>query len=782
MFQRFLSVFAVIVFVSLISHCGIQKATDQAGYVGSSNCRSCHEHFYQLWATSRHGKAMQKVTKPFVEENLVFDGKPISIGDYTYVAQFNGKKAWIVEKNASDQKRYEMLYAVGGKNIYFFLTPLEKGRLQVLPLAFDVKSKKWYNTTQSMVRHAADLPDAPIDWREPALTFNTSCYSCHVSQLQTNYDLESDSYHTTWTEPGINCETCHGASAEHIKVCRNITNEKIPSDLKIIRTKYFSNQQTNSSCSSCHAKMRPLTQSYKPGDEFFNHFDLITLEDHDFYPDGRDLGENYTYTSWRMSPCAKSGQLSCLHCHTSSGRFRFKNEPNQACMPCHKERVENVEAHSHHKKDSEGSKCIACHMPMTEFAKMKRTDHSMLPPTPATTIAYNSPNACNICHKEKTAAWADSAVRKWHKKDYQASKMHLAGLIAAARKEDWSKLNEMLDYIKSTNHDEIFTTSLIRLLRRCPNPEKWPVIKEALNDPSPLVRSSAAEVLEENLTPQNVRALTELLNDSLLLVRYKAMRALSRIPKNILERSEQLNLDKAFAEYEKALKVRLDSWISHYNLGNFYLNQQRFNEAVQSYNLAIKLNPNEIMPLINLSIAYNRLKQNDKAEQALRKALAIDPQNYAAYLNLGMLLAEMGRKNEAVMAFKKALEINPQSAQAAYNLAVLYDQEGLLNEAVKYSSLAAELDQQDPKYLYSYAFFLQKAGNKAQATEVLEKCTQKFPAYGESYLLLGYIWEQQGKEDKAVQVYGAAIERDDLDYGSRRRILAKLNELTNRTN
>ena len=31
----------------------------------------------------------------------------------------------------------------------------------------------------------------------------------------------------------------------------------------------------------------------------------------------------------------------------------------------------------------------------------------MLPPTPAATIAFRSPNACNLCHKDKDAAWAD---------------------------------------------------------------------------------------------------------------------------------------------------------------------------------------------------------------------------------------------------------------------------------------------------------------------------------------------------------------------------------------
>ena len=144
-------------------------------------------------------------------------------------------------------------------------------------------------------------------------------------------------------------------------------------------------------CAPCHAKMVALSASFMPGDRYFDHFDLTTLEHPDFYPDGRDLGENYTLTTWRLSPCVKSGQLDCMHCHTSSGRFRFVDEPNKACLPCHQQLVDNSVAHSHHLPDSTGNQCITCHMPQTQFANMMRSDHSMLSPTPATSLQVQIP-------------------------------------------------------------------------------------------------------------------------------------------------------------------------------------------------------------------------------------------------------------------------------------------------------------------------------------------------------------------------------------------------------
>ena len=216
-------------------------------------------------------------------------------------------------------------------------------------------------------------------------------------------------------------------------------------DIKIIRTLEFSHAQMNDMCATCHAKLVPLSTDFIAGEKFYDHYDLITLEHQDFYPDGRDLGENYTFTSWSMSPCLKSGKLDCNHCHTPSGRPRFEGrQSNQSCLPCHAPIVENPTAHSHHKADSTGNSCIACHMPMSRFAAMGRTDHSMRPPTPAATIAYKSPNACNQCHTDHDAPWADQWVRKWYPRDYQAEPLRRAALLDAARKNDWQRLPEML--------------------------------------------------------------------------------------------------------------------------------------------------------------------------------------------------------------------------------------------------------------------------------------------------------------------------------------------------
>jgi Flp pilus assembly protein TadD len=678
---------------------------------------------------------MQPVTAAFVRRNLKMDGPPISVGDAIYAPEASAKDSTIVERSPKGIRRYPIEQAMGGKNVYYFLTTLDRGRLQVLPLAYDVRRQTWINSTASMVMHESGPSAAPVDWRDHTLTFNTACYGCHVSQLVTNYDPKSDSYHTRWMEPGIDCETCHGPSSAHVQVLHEAQREKRnrpPDDLKIISVRKLTKAQRNDLCASCHAKLMAITTGFKPGDRFFDHYDLGALESDDFFPDGRDYRENYSVTSWRMSPCAKSGELDCIHCHTSSGRYRFKDEKNanNACLPCHEDRVKNAPAHTHHSPDSAGNRCISCHMPMTEYARMRRSDHSMRPPTPATTLAFKSPNACNSCHADKYAAWADRIVRQWYRSDYQTPVLALARLVDAARREDWSKLAAILTYIQRPDRDEIFSASLIRLLSTCRDPRRIPALLKSLQDVSPLVRSTAVMALSQEMTPQTASVLLSSANDDYGLVRIQAGAALAKVRTDQLDSATRATMERAVSEYVASLEARPDDFRRHLNLGVLYADRGQLQASIAEYQMAARLRPDTPQPLVNASVVYSRLRQNDKAEEALRRAIHLDSANSPALFNLGLLLAERNRMPEAEQILRRALDVDPANAALAYNLCVIVSKTRL-EEAIGLCRRAVVSAPQDPRYLYTLAFFLVQNGDLKGAAAVLRRsaasgiaCTQ----------------------------------------------------------
>jgi tetratricopeptide (TPR) repeat protein len=746
---------------ALVLVCGRPQRAEQeqsrvapVRYSGSAQCRGCHEDFYRLWSTSRHGLAMQPFSTTLAGEQLTPQQKDIVVADRRYRADLTAGQ--VREGSPRSAVGHPIAHVMGGKNVYFFLTPHERGRLQVLPVAYDVRRKEWYDVAASALRHFTEVTERAVHWTDPELTFNSACHGCHVSQLSSNYDPATDSYRTTWAEPGINCETCHGPGEAHIRAVSQggssgRGNETVPAGSKLITTSGFTHDQKNEMCAPCHARMSPLTNSFRPGDRYFDAFDLVGLESPDFYPDGRDLGENYTFTGWRGSACVQSGQLDCLHCHTSSGRYRFKDagSANQACLPCHQARVQDGVAHSHHPDGKVA--CIDCHMPKTEFARMVRSDHSMRPPAPAATIAFGSPNACNGCHRDKTPAWSDRVVRKRHARDYQAPVLRRGALIAAARKGDWSKLPAMLAAVRGPARDEVTAASLLRLLRSCPSGDKRPAILAAMGDPSPWVRAAAVEAAREHLDAEGVAALLAVTRDPVRLPRVRAADALAGLPASAVPDGRRADLEAATRELEASLTARPDDFASQGDLGALYGRRGDTARAIAAYEVAARLRPDMAAPLVNVSLLYNKVGRNSDAERVLRRALAIDstsPSSAAVHLNLGLLLGGLGRLAEAEASLRAALARDPKSAAAAYNLAVIVARTRP-DEGVTLSRRASELEPASAKYAYTWAFYLAQRGDRRTAISVLGRALDGGAVSTESYTLLGRLLTEAGRTTEA---------------------------------
>lgn len=458
-----------------------------------------------------------------------------------------------------------------------------------------------------------------------------------------------------------------------------------------------------------------------------------------------------------MSPCAKAGKLDCLDCHTSSGRYRFEapERANEACLPCHADKVSDPAAHSRHPAASPASRCVACHMPVTEFARMRRSDHSMLPPAPAATLRFGSPNACNLCHTDKDAAWADAWVRRWRPRDYQQPVLERAALVDAARRGDWSRLDAMLAYLRQPDRDEIFAASLLRLLRRSEREEKWPAVVAALEDPSPLVRAAAAEAAAGARHPQALRALVRALGDEFRLVRVRAAAALNRAPEGGLAAEDRERLARAAAELEASMRVRPDDPGARVNLGNYYLSRGELDRALSEFETALKIDPRHVPALVNASLAYNLAGRNEKAESALRAALRVEPDNAAANFNLGLLLGELGRRAEAKQALERAWAADSTLAAAAYNLCVL-EAPASLERALSWCRKAALAQPGEPKYAYTLAFYLRGAGALGEARAVLEDLTRRHPGYADGFRLLAQVHAAQGNRAAAREALGRA--------------------------
>jgi formate-dependent nitrite reductase cytochrome c552 subunit len=74
-----------------------------------------------------------------------------------------------------------------------------------------------------------------------------------------------------------------------------------------------------------------------------------------------------------------------------------------------------VEAHTHHRAGSAGNACVGCHMPKIEqtIADVNVRSHTFRFITPGETETLKIPNACNVCHQDKTSQWAAGELKTW---------------------------------------------------------------------------------------------------------------------------------------------------------------------------------------------------------------------------------------------------------------------------------------------------------------------------------------------------------------------------------
>ena len=112
--------------------------------------------------------------------------------------------------------------------------------------------------------------------------------------------------------------------------------------------------------------------------------------------------------------------ITCSSCHDVHGTGNdgeLLKPANVMCLECHGPNSPNgprsatIEQHTHHKAGSAGSECVGCHMPKIEqtIPGVNVRSHTFRFISPARTESLKIPNSCNVCHADKSTAWAMDA-------------------------------------------------------------------------------------------------------------------------------------------------------------------------------------------------------------------------------------------------------------------------------------------------------------------------------------------------------------------------------------
>ncbi len=122
---------------------------------------------------------------------------------------------------------------------------------------------------------------------------------------------------------------------------------------------------------------------------------------------------------------------------------------------------------------------------------------------------------------------------------------------------------------------------------------------------------------------------------------------------------ESGQLDRALAEYDRAVSLRPDFAKAYNGRGRYYYSQGLFGPAVTEFSQAVARNPSLVPGYVNLGAALSMQGRYIEGIDAFKRAIALNPRYVLAYDGLGITYVKMASWEQARSAWEAALKINP---------------------------------------------------------------------------------------------------------------------------
>jgi predicted CXXCH cytochrome family protein len=623
------------------------------GYVGAEACAKCHASINHEWEESRHRRMMQPATNQSVEGDFA-QGKVVLRGT-TYLLQYRDNHYYITEPDLSGKPwEHRVEYTLGEQRFQHYLTTLADGRIMVMPPTWDITRKKW--------AFDLDIGNPEEGSGDPIQVWNKTCYSCHVSRGQKNFDREKLAYHTTWQDFGINCESCHGPGKEHIaraadaKVMDADTRARIKE--AIINPTGLDPTSSTMVCAQCHSFRDIYADNFKAGANYYDYFTpvmqyrLPASEDAAYWPDGRPRQlSNEAFGLWQ-SPCFLKGGATCVTCHTSphhadiDRNLQLRPNNNALCTGCHTTTAANIPAHTHHGRKSSGSLCIECHMPATVISlETRMRDHSMSIPTPENTIRHDIPNACNLCHRDKDAAWSVRQMNAWYGDNSRQKLIRRVDAFTQARQNAPEAIPELRRIVSDPSGGPLIRANAAGYLSSFSNdPSAYEAVLRAFADPEPLVRATAATAIRPSAAQREALApeLVMLLKDPIRTVRMSAAIAMVAMGVRPFPGEDGERYERAKELYHARAGLNSDDAQQQLAAGKFFFLSGDMAGAVNAFRAALKIDPS--IPA-QYFLARSMAEKGDY--QSARQILNAIPRDDRQYDSARRLLAEIEAKDPA---------------------------------------------------------------------------------------------------------------------------------------
>jgi tetratricopeptide (TPR) repeat protein len=703
-----------------------------ASFVGSEACRDCHRAEYDKWIDSHHRWAMAAANEETVRgdfDDAVYD----HFGRRSRFHRRDGKFYVHTQGVDGQPEEFEVTHTFGWYPLQQYLVPFPGGRLQCLPLAWDVEKRRWYHL----------YPEAPLDpkdwlyWTNNSQNWNGMCAECHSTDLKKNYDHRADSYATTWSEISVGCEACHGPGSAHVAWAQlpEMGRPEAANAALAVKTSGLTSQEQIELCAPCHSRRMSLDDNIHRHADFLDYGIPQLLSEGLYFADGQIRDEVYVYGSFMQSKMYARG-VRCSDCHDVHSIRRIE-KGNALCLQCHRTAVYDQKGHHFHKKAGapgepirsaageilfdvgSGAQCEGCHMPGRRYMGIDyRPDHSFRLPRPDLTLAMGTPNACDRCHVNKPTQWSVDAMAKWYG---QSSRPHYGEVLNAGREVRSEADGALATLAADRRYPTIVRATALAELAAYGGETVREAFEAALSDEESLMRQTAVRHLPVRDPDRRLKLLAPMLYDPVRGVRIEAAGAVAAIRSRDLPADTQRQFDQALAEYRLAMERTADFAASRHNLGNLEQSLGNIQKAVDQYRKALVIDDQFYPAKVNLAMLYNQLGQNDAAEKLLRQVVAQHPELYQLHYSLGLLLAEQNQLEEAAFYLGQASAGLPQRARIHYNLGLLLQKLDRNDEAETALQAALAVEPHNPDYQYALAVFYIEGRNWEKAEQMVRR-------------------------------------------------------------
>ncbi|HTO49423.1 MAG TPA: multiheme c-type cytochrome [Burkholderiales bacterium] len=715
----------------------------EAAFVGSTQCASCHEGSYQAWKGSHHALAMQHASEQTVLGD--FGGAKLRYaGVESTFFRRDGK--FLVRTDGADGKLadFEVKYAFGVDPLQQYLVEFPDGRLQALSIAWDARPKesggqRWFHLYP---KEKIDFRDE-LHWTKRSQNWNFMCADCHSTNLRKGYDAATDKFETAWSEISVGCEACHGPGSAHVEWAkvsgsdpakgltvslderRGVSWKLDPATGNAVRSVERRSERELEVCAQCHARRAQIAEGYRAGNRFLDHYRPALLSPGLYHADGQQRDEVYVWGSFLQSRMYRQG-VTCSDCHEPHA-LKLRAEGNALCGQCHAASKYDAPAHHFHKPGGRGAQCFGCHMPEATYMVVDpRRDHSLRVPRPDLSASLGTPNACNGCHADRDAKWADETVQKWYGHRPQGAQRFAATLHAAARRS--AEAGPALGALAGdASQPPIARATALESLAGFPSQDTPAILRRGLADVDPLVRRASLTAAASLPPEQRLPLVAPLLDDPVRTVRIEAALALASVPVQSFSPAQRASFDRAAAEFEATQRYNADRPEARTALGGFLAQRGRDEEAEREYRAAMAIEPRFAPAYANLADLRRAQARDAEAEAVLREGLKRVPDNAALHHSLGLALVRMKRTPEALRELERAAKLAPDDAGFAYVYAVALHSGGKPRDALREVDQALVRHPDDRDLLFAGATFSRDAGDQVAARRYAQRLAERYP-------------------------------------------------------